>query len=273
MAPSPPPRVPLQPPSFALRVLLTVLALCPSLCWAVHRTPHDESWFPPLPDPEEAQQQLLRMVRNQGLNWTELADPSHPLHLTLASGLWNLSKSAERDLPPSHPFRRQLAGPPPGKWALTVALTKMTQAKVYTQFLATLNFCGWRPFMEQYVQKVPVSIIACNDAAWRALPPKYQQQLRTNKVTARKFLQFHMIQQLWPYAAFLYWKNTSPYPTYLGPPAWRIADKKYVKFGNTKFAPVATQGVLVARDVSGLNLRLVVVQGMNRCLIPAGVFV
>lgn len=125
--------------------------------------------------------------------------------------------------------------------------------------------------MQQYIQRVPVTMLAPTDAAMKAIPAAYRQKLNSPK-WATKFLQYHCLQQVWSYKSLGYWKNTSPYPTALGPPVWRMGDKKKVLFGTAKKTPANSRAQVIAADVSGKNLRLIIVQGINRALLHPLIF-
>lgn len=114
-------------------------------------------------------------------------------------------------------------------------------------------------------------MLAPTDAAMKAIPLAYRNKLKSPAV-ATKFVQYHCLQQLWPYKALGHWKLTSPYPTALGPPAWRMAHKTKVPFGTSKKTPPASQATIIRPDVSGTGLRLIVVEGINRALLHPLIF-
>lgn len=179
--------------------------------------------------------------------------------------------------PQAIPWRRFLGsfaavGPiPTGAQALSSALASMARAQIFKSFIALITRSGWRPIMQQYIRRVPVTMLAPTDTAMKALPAAYKKLLVQPKFATR-FLQYHCLQQLWPYKALRYWSKTSPYPTAFGPFVWRMGSKTAAVFGVSKLTPVASRSTIIRPDVSGLKLRLIVVEGVNRALLHPSIF-
>ena len=140
------------------------------------------------------------------------------------------------------------------------------------------SLSGLDSFLAKYIQTFPVTVLVPTDNAFQAVNIKIKRQMTGQKLV--KLLQYNMILQKLPYTFLQYTSKGSQFSTVLGPPirktsAGQIQAPTTYKtippsFTNAIGAPTRT--TVVDADVSGRNLLLIIMEGVNSVMLPPRVF-